>query len=164
MSSPLVSTAWLDANLERSNLRGLDCSVTMRTAADGTYGFVAGRDEWAAGHIPGSVFVDVLADLTAKDTLLPLMMPAMNVFADKRPVRDALQRADVTIVNALSPEQLFAEVGALGAKRTIVYCGAGIAASSDALALTLLGAEHVAVYDGSLAEWTADPSLPMERG
>jgi thiosulfate/3-mercaptopyruvate sulfurtransferase len=46
----------------------------------------------------------------------------------------------------------------------ITYCGAGIAASSDALALTLLGVPNVAVYDGSLAEWTADAALPMETG
>jgi thiosulfate/3-mercaptopyruvate sulfurtransferase len=284
MASPLVSTAWLDANLGRANLRVLDCSVAMRTATDGTYSFVAGRDEWATGHIPDSVFIDVMGDLMAKDTSLPLMMPAAPTFAatmerhgvgddtevvlydrgnhawaarvwwmlracgfdsasvldggwqkwsaeqrptstkgdayprgtltpkprtdlfvDKQQVRDALLRADVAIINALSPEefrgtavtrfpragripgsrnvfcqllidpvtkayrsgdelqQLFADAGALGAKRTIVYCGAGIAASSDALALTLLGAEHVAVYDGSLAEWTADPALPMER-
>ncbi|HLF12267.1 MAG TPA: sulfurtransferase, partial [Gammaproteobacteria bacterium] len=32
------------------------------------------------------------------------------------------------------------------------------------LALTLLGVRDVAVYDGSLAEWTADPTLPMETG
>jgi thiosulfate/3-mercaptopyruvate sulfurtransferase len=58
---------------------------------------------------------------------------------------------------------LFDRAGALGAECTIVYCGAGIAASSDALALTLLGVPNVAIYDGSLSEWTSDPTLPMER-
>lgn len=65
----------------------------------------------------------------------------------------------------LPVEQLrekFETVGATGAKRVITYCGAGIAASSDAFALTLLGLEDVAVYDGSLMEWAADASLPME--
>ena len=58
----------------------------------------------------------------------------------------------------------FAQAGALEGGRVITYCGAGIAASSDAFALTLLGVANVAVYDGSLAEWTADSSLPMETG
>ena len=40
----------------------------------------------------------------------------------------------------------------------------GIAAASDAFVLTLLGKDDVAVYDASLSEWAADPSLPMERG
>jgi thiosulfate/3-mercaptopyruvate sulfurtransferase len=61
-------------------------------------------------------------------------------------------------------EKRFGGAGALGRERTITYCGAGIAASSDALALAALGVPNVAVYDGSLAEWTADPELPMERG
>jgi thiosulfate/3-mercaptopyruvate sulfurtransferase len=56
----------------------------------------------------------------------------------------------------------FESVGALFADRAITYCGAGIAASSDALVLTLLGHENVAVYDGSMAEWSSDPDTPME--
>lgn len=58
----------------------------------------------------------------------------------------------------------FANAGAQPDGRIITYCGGGIAASSDALVLTLLGHNDVAVYDGSLAEWANDPSLPMEVG
>ena len=58
----------------------------------------------------------------------------------------------------------FADIGASGAERVITYCGGGIAATSDALVLTLLGHENVAVYDGSLSEWARDESLPMEIG
>ena len=67
----------------------------------------------------------------------------------------------------LSADELrakFAASGALEAGRVITYCGGGIAASSDAFVLTLLGKDDVAVYDASLSEWAADPALPMERG
>ena len=46
----------------------------------------------------------------------------------------------------------------------MTYCGAGIAASSDAFVLALLGVADVAVYDGSLEEWARDPACPMEDG
>jgi thiosulfate/3-mercaptopyruvate sulfurtransferase len=58
----------------------------------------------------------------------------------------------------------FSAAGALDAHRVVTYCGGGIAASSDAFALALLGRDDVAVYDASLSEWAADPSLPMEQG
>jgi thiosulfate/3-mercaptopyruvate sulfurtransferase len=45
----------------------------------------------------------------------------------------------------------------------IVYCGGGISAAVVAHALTLGGRDQVAIYDGSLEEWTADPALPLER-
>jgi thiosulfate/3-mercaptopyruvate sulfurtransferase len=66
----------------------------------------------------------------------------------------------------LGPEELRARVserGALEADRVITYCGGGIAASSVALVLASLGHERVAIYDASLSEWAADPTLPMER-
>lgn len=52
----------------------------------------------------------------------------------------------------------------LEAERVITYCGGGIASSSDAFILHLLGHQNVAVYDGGLIEWAADRSLPLELG
>lgn len=60
--------------------------------------------------------------------------------------------------------QQFAEVGALDKERIVAYCGGAIAASNTVFALTRLGVENVALYDGSLTEWTSDPDLPMETG
>lgn len=60
--------------------------------------------------------------------------------------------------------ELFDGVGALQRERVICYCGGGISATMDALALTRLGHPSVAVYDGSMSEWTRDAALPMETG
>jgi thiosulfate/3-mercaptopyruvate sulfurtransferase len=49
--------------------------------------------------------------------------------------------------------QLFADRGLALDKPVITSCGSGITASTLALALQLAGAEDVAVYDGSWAEW-----------
>ncbi|MEM7446228.1 MAG: sulfurtransferase [Pseudomonadota bacterium] len=48
--------------------------------------------------------------------------------------------------------------------RNITYCGGGIMASSNAFIMSRLGFTDVAVYIGSLQEWTADPANPMEVG
>lgn len=53
------------------------------------------------------------------------------------------------------------QAGAFAKKRVVTYCGGGIAATLAAFALEQLGHPDVAVYDGSLSEWSADPSLPM---
>lgn len=67
----------------------------------------------------------------------------------------------------LPPDELRSLVApALGedARQVITYCGGGVAASSVAFALGLLGVDDVAVYDGSMLEWSADPSLPLVTG
>src|ERR1700682_3310962 len=58
----------------------------------------------------------------------------------------------------------FDTVGAFDKERVITYCGGGIAASADALALVMLGHPDVRLYDASMSEWANDPALPMERG
>lgn len=89
------------------------------------------------GHIPTSV------NLAARDIV--------------DPNNHAYLPADVL-------RERFAQTGTEVAGRVITYCGGGIAASSNAFILTLLGHENVAVYDGSLSEWAADESLPLETG
>lgn len=88
------------------------------------------------GHITGSVNVPA-PELFAKDnTLLPL---------------DQLQAA-------------FEGVDALSKTKVVSYCGGGISATADAIALHLLGHDNVQIYDGSLAEWARDPARPMSTG
>ncbi len=56
----------------------------------------------------------------------------------------------------------FADAGALNWDRVITHCGGGIAASSDTFVLMLLGVGNVALYNGSMKEWAADPDLPLQ--
>jgi thiosulfate/3-mercaptopyruvate sulfurtransferase len=67
-------------------------------------------------------------------------------------------------LDAESLKAKFDGVDALDADKVVTYCGGGIAASSAAFVLTLLGHECVTVYDASMSEWAADPRLPMETG
>ncbi len=66
----------------------------------------------------------------------------------------------------LPADELRRLLGAAGAldRPVIAYCGGGIAASADALILTMLGHQDVRIYDASLSEWARDESLPMETG
>lgn len=67
---------------------------------------------------------------------------------------------------AAAPEQVRKQYEAVGAldegKTPITYCGGGIAATLEAFQLARLGRDDVAVYDGSMTEWAADHSLPLE--
>jgi thiosulfate/3-mercaptopyruvate sulfurtransferase len=79
------------------------------------------------------------------------------------PAAHLLDPATNAFLPAAELRRRFAMVGALD-KPVIAYCGGGIAASADALILTMLGHKHVKIYDASLSEWAKDESLPMETG
>ena len=63
-----------------------------------------------------------------------------------------------------STEEIELGLGGSPAERAITYCGGGIAAAASAFAMVRAGYTDVAIYPGSLEEWTADPTLPMVSG
>ena len=80
------------------------------------------------------------------------------------PTRELVDQASNTYLSTTRLAGMFEAVGAVRDRRIIAYCGGGIAASASAFVLTLLGYSDVAVYDGSLSEWSKDPMAPMETG
>ena len=64
---PLVETDWLAEQLDNPNLRILDCSAIHQDSDDGNRReYFSGRAEWEKAHIIGSVFADILSDLTKR--------------------------------------------------------------------------------------------------
>ncbi|MGH6630065.1 MAG: sulfurtransferase [Burkholderiales bacterium] len=66
-----------------------------------------------------------------------------------------------------SPDALRAEFQAVLAGRepaeVIQYCGSGVAACHNALAMEIAGLPGSRVYIGSWSEWSADPTRPIAR-
>ncbi len=282
---PLVGTEWLATNLGAPDLRIFDTTVFLYPNPDSRgYRIESGRGRYLEEHIPGSVFLDLIEELSTPGAGLPFMMPPPEVAAEKlgaagigadsrvvvysagsvmwatrlwwmlrslgfdraavldggfakwrregravtregstypparmpispRPslwadlseMRKVSAEGRACTINALSPDvysgeknfygrpghipeshnvfydtlldpqsglfrplgelrERFASTGALASPRVITYCGGGISATMDALALTLLGHPNVAVYDGSLSEWARHAELPLTLG
>jgi thiosulfate/3-mercaptopyruvate sulfurtransferase len=85
------------------------------------------------GHIPGS-----------------LNLPARQLFAADGTY---LQRSELALRVGAVPSDV--------ARPLVLYCGGGISAAANALALTVLGERRISIYDGSLEEWAGDPALPL---
>lgn len=89
-----------------------------------------------AGHIPGAVNVP---------------FPG-NVDADGR------------FLDADRLAQRFAEAGLDPEDEVIVYCGSGVTATHDLLALERAGYRRTRLFPGSWSRWSADPARPVATG
>jgi thiosulfate/3-mercaptopyruvate sulfurtransferase len=89
-----------------------------------------------AGHIPGSL------NLPYGELLNP-----DGTYKDRDALRSAVRAAGVDL-----------------ARPVVTTCGSGVTAAVLVFALHLLGKEDVALYDGSWAEWGADPATPKALG
>jgi thiosulfate/3-mercaptopyruvate sulfurtransferase len=87
-----------------------------------------------AGHIPGAVNVPTTTNLAATGRFRP---------ADQL-------------------KALYAAAGVTGDEEVAVYCGSGVTAVHDILALEVAGIP-AALYPGSWSGWITDPSRPVER-
>jgi thiosulfate/3-mercaptopyruvate sulfurtransferase len=67
----------------------------------------------------------------------------------------------------LAPDALrarYAALGALDAPTVVAYCGSGVTACHDLLALSLAGRPDARLYEGSWSDWARDPRRPAATG
>ncbi|GAA2341565.1 sulfurtransferase [Streptomyces cuspidosporus] len=88
-----------------------------------------------AGHIPGAVSAPTTENVAPGGLLLPAEQLA----------------------------ERFAGLGATADAEVGVYCGSGVSAAHQVLALAVAGIP-AALYVGSWSEWTADPARPVATG
>jgi thiosulfate/3-mercaptopyruvate sulfurtransferase len=99
-----------------------------------------GRNETidrAAGHIPGAVNHFFKTNLAEDGTML---------------TPDALRPAFVHLLSGRDPSE------------AVMYCGSGVTACHNLLALEHAGLPGARLYVGSWSEWSADSSRPTEKG
>jgi thiosulfate/3-mercaptopyruvate sulfurtransferase len=88
-----------------------------------------------AGHIPGAVSAPTAANV--------------NPDGHFRPAADLAER--------------FRSLGATGDRPVAAYCGSGVTAAHEVLALTLAGIP-AGLYVGSWSDWITDPARPVATG
>jgi thiosulfate/3-mercaptopyruvate sulfurtransferase len=133
----LVSTEWLAANLAAPGLRILDASYHVGLPGEPPRDATA---EFAAGHIPGAIFMN-LAAFAEPGAALPSTMPGATHFA--------------TVAGGL---------GLRADDRILLYDDAPHHTSARAwVMLRAFGCAQVSLLDGGLATWKAE-GRALERG
>ena len=127
---PLVSTDWLAENLGAQDMRILDIrgSVTTRLVEPGVEvaTYRGAPEEYAAGHIPGSLFVDWTVDIVDTADPVPAQLAGPDAFARAMGTRGVGDETHVVAVDHLGGQfatRLWWALRAYGHERVSVLNG-----------------------------------------
>jgi thiosulfate/3-mercaptopyruvate sulfurtransferase len=90
-----------------------------------------------AGHIPGAVNHHYQSNVAADGTMLPA---------------EQLRDRFTSLLEGRSPDEV------------VMYCGSGVTACHNLLAMEHAGLSGARLFPGSWSEWSADPRRPVETG
>lgn len=84
--------------------------------------------------------------------------------ARSAPFAENLRAPSGAFLERAELERRYRDLGALEAKTVVCYCGSGVTACHDLLALATLGREDAILYEGSWSDWARDEALPAAKG
>lgn len=141
-----------------------DVTVPPRTfiGTDRRHEGIADRDDVQTALETGaSCVVDALPTDVFRGERTPYARPGHITGAQNVPFHSLIAEPTADFVPVERASAIFDEAGLFDRNRVIVYCGGAISATVTAFALKRSGHPDVRVYDGSLQEWAAEPTLPM---
>ncbi|MGI8998354.1 MAG: sulfurtransferase [Candidatus Limnocylindria bacterium] len=153
--------AWTDAGqpLAIDGAEHPTATWAPRAAADD----VVGTDDVAALLDGDTLLLDARADERYRGEIEPIDPRAGHLpGALSAPFADNLCESG----RFLAPDMLRERYARLGAadRPTVAYCGSGLSATHDLLALELAGITGARLYEGSWSDWSSDPSRPAVTG
>ncbi len=139
----LVSTEWLSQNLSNPSLRVVDIRGYVNTTDLGggkqEAEYLGAREEYEAGHVPETVYIDWTADIIDPDNPIKVQIAPAETFAAAMNARGIGNETDVVIVD---------------------HTG-GNFATRLWWALKYHGHDRAAVLDGGFNKWVAE-GRPIE--
>lgn len=155
----------LDGGWEAWQEAGLSVATGTETALEGDFvagpgrGRVVGPDE-----VPGvAVLVDARAPERYRGDVEPVDPVAGHVPGAVNVPTTANVGEDGRFRSAAELRATYAAVGATADADVAAYCGSGVTACHDLLAMEVAGIE-AALFPGSWSGWVTDPGRPVERG
>jgi len=144
----------------------VETEVRAVAAGDFTPG-PPGAEVVQADGLLGAAAEGVLLDARDRERYLGAIEPVDPVAghipgAVSAPTKDNVT-ADGTFRGPGALRERFAALGVTGTRPVTVYCGSGITAAHEVLALEVAGFP-AALYPGSWSEWITDPDRPVATG
>lgn len=114
---------------------------------------------------PGAVILDARARERFEGQSEPVdARPGHIPGARSAPFIENLVAPGGAFLAASALAERYRALGALQAEQVVCYCGSGVTACHDLLALAIAGREDALLYEGSWSDWARDATLPAALG
>lgn len=114
---------------------------------------------------PGTLVLDARARARYEsETDLVDARPGHIPGARSAPFAENLASPDGVFLPVAALTERYRALGAVSAETVVCYCGSGVTACHDLLALALVGRDDALLYEGSWSDWAADAALPAAIG
>ncbi|MFJ9471959.1 sulfurtransferase [Streptomyces caniferus] len=159
----------LDGGLAAWEAAGLALSVDQPALQKGDFTPVPGglallRADDAAAVARRGVLLDARAGERYRGEVEPIDKVAGHIpGAVSAPTTENVVEGGTVFRDASELAARFASLGATANVEVGVYCGSGVSAAHQVLALAIAGVP-AALYVGSWSEWSADPARPVATG